>query len=124
MDEQTRLLSERGMVLVGNEDEEVTCEEQDRANANGYFDHELKPDEDQVNNTYAPIIHFDTYPVFGPLKTINTWLRFVLKFVNQSKRRKAASSMIGLTDWRTSACWKRNSVFEAPKACWPHNAFS
>ena len=48
LDEQTRLLSERGMVLVGNEDEEVTCEEQDRANANGYFDHELKPDEDQV----------------------------------------------------------------------------
>ena len=48
LDEQTRLLSERGMVLVGNEDEEVSCEDQDRANANGYFDHELRPDDDQV----------------------------------------------------------------------------
>ena len=48
LDEQTRLLSERGMVLVGNEEEEVSCEDQDRANANGYFDHELRPDDDQV----------------------------------------------------------------------------
>ena len=36
------------MVLVGNEEEEVSCEDQDRANANGYFDHELRPDDDQV----------------------------------------------------------------------------
>ena len=80
LDEQTRLLSERGMVLVGNEDEEVTCEEQDRANANGYFDHELKPDEDQVN-TYAPIIHFDTYsraPCFWPFDDHTLLLRLGL----------------------------------------------
>lgn len=41
LDEQARLLSERGMVLVGNEEEEVSCEDQDRANANGHFDYEL-----------------------------------------------------------------------------------
>ena len=40
LDEQGRLLAERGMVLVGNEDEETTCEDEDRANANGmsYFE--------------------------------------------------------------------------------------
>jgi len=43
LDEQARLLSERGMVLVGNEEEEVSCEEQDRANANGHFDYEVTP---------------------------------------------------------------------------------
>ena len=32
------MLAERGMVLVGNEDEETTCEDEDRANANGKFD--------------------------------------------------------------------------------------
>ena len=35
LDEQARLLAERGMVLVGNEDEDTTCEDEDRANANG-----------------------------------------------------------------------------------------
>ena len=35
LDEQARLLAERGMVLVGNEDEETSCADQDRANANG-----------------------------------------------------------------------------------------
>ena len=37
MDEQARLLAERGMVLVGNEDEDTTCEDEDRANANGKY---------------------------------------------------------------------------------------
>lgn len=45
LDEQARLLSERGMVLVGNEEEEVSCEEQDRANANGYFDYEKEGED-------------------------------------------------------------------------------
>jgi len=66
LDEQTRLLSERGMVLVGNEDEEVTCEEQDRANANGYFDHELKPDEDQEKRTRA-IVSSETASILDGL---------------------------------------------------------
>ena len=35
LDEQARLLAERGMVLVGNEDEDTMCEDQDKANANG-----------------------------------------------------------------------------------------
>lgn len=37
LDEQARLLAERGMVLVGNEDEDTTCEDEDRANANGKY---------------------------------------------------------------------------------------
>merc|ERR1719414_940784 len=54
------------MVLVGNEDEEVTCEEQDRANANGYFDHELKPDEDQEKRTRA-IVSSETASILDGL---------------------------------------------------------
>lgn len=66
LDEQTRLLSERGMVLVGNEDEEISCEEQDRANANGYFDHELKPEDDQDKRTRA-IVSSETASILNGL---------------------------------------------------------
>ena len=50
------------MVLVGNEEEEVSCEEQDRANANGYFDHELKPEDDQVLDSGPSCRYFDALP--------------------------------------------------------------
>jgi len=66
LDEQTRLLSERGMVLVGNEEEEVSCEDQDRANANGYFDHELRPDDDQDKRTRA-IVSSETASILNGL---------------------------------------------------------
>merc|ERR1719394_2219381 len=61
LDEQTRLLSERGMVLVGNEDEEVTCEEQDRANANGALNY-----EEQEKRTRA-IVSSETASILGAL---------------------------------------------------------
>merc|ERR550539_140798 len=54
LDEQARLLAERGMVLVGNEDE-------DRANANGGTNH-----EDQEKRTRA-IVSSETASILGAL---------------------------------------------------------
>ena len=65
LDEQARLLSERGMVLVGNEEEEVSCEDQDRANANGHFDYELNG-EDQEKRTRA-IVSSETASILNGL---------------------------------------------------------
>lgn len=61
LDEQARLLSERGMVLVGNEDEETTCEDEDRANANGGLNY-----EEQEKRTRA-IVSSETASILGAL---------------------------------------------------------
>merc|ERR1719361_2721485 len=75
LDEQARLLAERGvreafsrtdpvergMVLVGNEDEETTCEDEDRANANGALNY-----EDQEKRTRA-IVSSETASILGAL---------------------------------------------------------
>merc|ERR550539_300701 len=61
LDEQARLLAERGMVLVGNEDEETSCEAEDRANANGGTNH-----EDQEKRTRA-IVSSETASILGAL---------------------------------------------------------
>lgn len=61
LDEQGRLLAERGMVLVGNEDEETTCEDEDRANANGALNY-----EDQEKRTRA-IVSSETASILGAL---------------------------------------------------------
>jgi len=61
LDEQARLVAERGMVLVGNEDEETSCEAQDRANANGGMNY-----EDQEKRTRA-IVSSETASILGAL---------------------------------------------------------
>jgi len=61
LDEQARLLAERGMVLVGNEDEETTCEAEDRANANGALNY-----EEQEKRTRA-IVSSETASILGAL---------------------------------------------------------
>merc|ERR550539_1123954 len=61
LDEQARLLAERGMVLVGNEDEETTCEDEDRANANGGSNY-----EEQEKRTRA-IVSSETASILGAL---------------------------------------------------------
>lgn len=61
LDEQGRLLAERGMVLVGNEDGETTCEDEDRANANGALNY-----EDQEKRTRA-IVSSETASILGAL---------------------------------------------------------
>merc|ERR1719189_1483489 len=61
LDEQARLLAERGMVLVGNEDEETSCAEQDRANANGGLLY-----EEQEKRTRA-IVSSETASILGAL---------------------------------------------------------
>lgn len=61
LDEQARLLAERGMVLVGNEDEETTCEDEDRANANGGMNY-----DEQEKRTRA-IVSSETASILGAL---------------------------------------------------------
>merc|ERR1719273_58959 len=61
LDEQARLLAERGMVLVGNEDEETSCADQDRANANGGLLY-----EEQEKRTRA-IVSSETASILGAL---------------------------------------------------------
>jgi len=61
LDEQARLLAERGMVLVGNEDEDTTCEDEDRANANGALNY-----EEQEKRTRA-IVSSETASILGAL---------------------------------------------------------
>jgi len=61
LDEQARLLAERGMVLVGNEDEETSCVDQDRANANGGLIY-----EEQEKRTRA-IVSSETASILGAL---------------------------------------------------------
>merc|ERR550532_1089806 len=61
LDEQARLLAERGMVLVGNEDEETSCVDQDRANANGGLVY-----EEQEKRTRA-IVSSETASILGAL---------------------------------------------------------
>ena len=53
------------MVLVGNEEEEVQCTDQDRANANGYWDSEVNG-EDQEKRTRA-IVSSETASILGSL---------------------------------------------------------
>merc|ERR1719361_729968 len=61
LDEQGRLLAERGMVLVGNEDGETTCEDENRSNANGALNY-----EDQEKRTRA-IVSSETASILGAL---------------------------------------------------------
>merc|ERR1719510_1628708 len=61
LDEQARLLAERGVVLVGNEDEETSCADQDRANANGGLLY-----EEQEKRTRA-IVSSETASILGAL---------------------------------------------------------